>query len=89
MAPQAIDRCERLTSWHHREPTITELLSDSIIRAVMSADGVDPKMLERELRSMALTVQANALANGPESRKPVFRIAGCRTRKTAMPPTIE
>jgi hypothetical protein len=40
-------------SWCRREPTITEILSDSIVRAVMEADGVDPIALEAQLRSMA------------------------------------
>jgi hypothetical protein len=35
------------------EPTIAEILSDSIVQAVMEADGVDPKRLEALLRSMA------------------------------------
>jgi hypothetical protein len=35
------------------EPTIAEILSDSIVQAVMDADGVDPKRLEALLRSMA------------------------------------
>jgi hypothetical protein len=26
-------------NWYHREPTLDEMLSDSIIRAVMAADG--------------------------------------------------
>jgi hypothetical protein len=36
-----------------REPTLPELLSDSIVKAVMKADGVDPTALEAQLRSMA------------------------------------
>jgi hypothetical protein len=35
------------------EPTMAEILSDSIVQAVMEADGVDPKRLEALLRSMA------------------------------------
>jgi len=35
-----------------REPTMTELLSDPIIIAVMKADRVDPIALEAQLRSM-------------------------------------
>ena len=42
--------------WYFREPTITEILSDSIVRAVMRADRVDPEILERDLRSMAVQV---------------------------------
>ena len=32
--------------WWHREPTLKDMLSDSIVRAVMEADGVDPQELE-------------------------------------------
>jgi hypothetical protein len=32
---------------------MAEILSDSIVQAVMEADGVDPKRLEALLRSMA------------------------------------
>jgi hypothetical protein len=35
------------------EPTLSELLSDSLVKAVMEADGVDPRALEAELRSVA------------------------------------
>jgi hypothetical protein len=35
--------------WCHREPTLKDMLSDSIIRAVMDADGVDPHELEMML----------------------------------------
>jgi len=41
-----------------REPTITEILSDSIVQAVMEADGIDPEVLEAELRSMAREISA-------------------------------
>ena len=33
-------------SWHFREPTLSEMLSDSIVTALMNADGVDPTELE-------------------------------------------
>jgi hypothetical protein len=32
--------------WYHREPTLKEMLSDSIVRAVMRADGVHPHEIE-------------------------------------------
>ena len=38
--------------WDHREPTLDEMLSDSIIRAVMVADGVDPQELAIILRQI-------------------------------------
>ena len=40
-------------SWCTREPTITEMLSDSLVMAMMKADGVDPVALEAQLRSVA------------------------------------
>jgi hypothetical protein len=40
-------------SFCRREATIAEILSDSIVQAVMEADGVDPTRLEAELRSIA------------------------------------
>ena len=56
-------------SWCRRDPTVTEILSDSIFVAVMKADGVDPVALEAQLRSMrrggpdAITV--GSAASGP------------------------
>ena len=35
--------------WRQREPTLKEILSDSIVTALMSADGVDPLELEAML----------------------------------------
>jgi hypothetical protein len=40
-------------SWYFREPTLSEILSDSIVTALMNADGVDPTELETLLRQMA------------------------------------
>jgi len=31
------------------EPTLTELLADPIVQAIMAADGVDPKKLSEKL----------------------------------------
>ena len=52
-------KCKSNSVWYQREPTIAEILSDSLVKVVMRADGVDPDMLERDLRSMAQTVQSN------------------------------
>jgi len=35
--------------WRQREPTLKEILSDPIVTALMSADGVDPLELEAML----------------------------------------
>jgi hypothetical protein len=40
-------------SWFYREPTLTEMLSDTIVKALMKADGVDPGDLEAMMRQMA------------------------------------
>jgi hypothetical protein len=32
-------------NWCHRESTLDEILSDSIVRAVMEADGIEPQEL--------------------------------------------
>ena len=38
---------------HPQEPTIAEMLSDSIVQALMQADGVDAKALAADLRKTA------------------------------------
>jgi hypothetical protein len=38
---------------HHGEPTIAEILTDPIVRAVMAADGVDANMLRAQLGRIA------------------------------------
>ena len=40
-------------NWYRREPTITEMLSDSIVRSLMRADGVEPNELEAMLKRVA------------------------------------
>ena len=41
--------------WCHSEPTIAEMLSDPIVRAVMAADRVAPAELEANLSKIAST----------------------------------
>jgi hypothetical protein len=41
-------------NWSYREPTLDEILSDSIIRALMEADGIDPQELAAALREVGL-----------------------------------
>jgi len=65
--------CRNESVWCQREPTIAEILSDSMIKAMMRADGVDPEMLERDLRSVAQTIEANSLMplrSSPRKRGP-------------------
>jgi hypothetical protein len=50
----AIVRCiGKSKNWNQSEPTITEIMSDSITIAMMKADGVDPLALEAQLRGIA------------------------------------
>ena len=35
------------------DPTLSEALADPLVRAVMAADGVDPRQLAADLRAMA------------------------------------
>ena len=58
-----------------KEPTLGELLADPMIRALMSADHVDPHALEAMFHSLAPRVarpRATALAHWPQ---PLF-VAG-------------
>ena len=50
--PDPIERKHRM-SLRHRELPLEHILADSIVRAVMQADGVDPYELEAELRQTA------------------------------------
>ena len=40
------------------EPSIADMLSDPMVKAVMAADGIDPTELEAELRSIARMIAA-------------------------------
>jgi hypothetical protein len=55
-------------NWYHREPTLDEMLSDSIIRAVMEADGVDPQELAVMLRQLGRSL----LIRSPRRRAPAI-----------------
>jgi hypothetical protein len=54
ISPASGRRFGHRISWRFREPTIAEMLSDSIVMAVMKADGVDPVALEAQLRGMSV-----------------------------------
>jgi hypothetical protein len=53
-------KCRNHNVEYQREPTIAEILSDSLVKVVMRADGVDPQMLERDLRRMAQMIETNS-----------------------------
>jgi hypothetical protein len=44
----------------YREPTLEEILSDSIVEAVMQADAVDPDELDAMLARIARTLRGAA-----------------------------
>jgi hypothetical protein len=66
MALLAIGRhiAAQRSCWGRGEPTLAEILSDSIVKAVMAADGIDPEALEAQLRSMAQDIAAARNAGG-------------------------
>jgi hypothetical protein len=49
---------EQGTNSQHREPRLEEMLVDPIIKAVMAADGIDPRALEKLMRQTAALLQA-------------------------------
>jgi hypothetical protein len=53
-------------NWYYREPTLDEMLSDSIVRAVMEADGIDPQELALMLRQIGRSL----LIRSPRRRGP-------------------
>jgi hypothetical protein len=55
------------------EPTLEELLSDPVTRAVMQADGVNSWELEEMLRGLAhLRAQSSVNSNLPPATSPPF-----------------
>jgi len=46
-------KCGDHSVWYQPEPTIAEILSDSLVKVVMRADGVDPKELESLFHDVA------------------------------------
>jgi hypothetical protein len=49
-----------ILNWCHREPTLEDILSDSITKAVMEADGVDPQQLAAMLKEVERRWAAHA-----------------------------
>ena len=54
-------------SSHYREPRLEDMLADSIVKAVMEADGVDPRKLEAELRQTAALLGAKRTLRSSEA----------------------
>jgi len=59
-------------NWCHSEPTLDEILSDSITRAVMEADGIDAQELAASLRQVRLSSVRRSLQWGPWSTTQVL-----------------
>jgi len=59
-------------NWYYREPTLDEMLSDSIVRAVMEADGIDPQEVAATLRQTGRTLLRRAGRQAPPSM-PTYR----------------
>ena len=59
----------------HRELTLDEILSDSIVRALMEADGVDPQDLAATLRLTGRKLIRRASPLGAPSRP--WRCGAC------------
>ena len=60
-----------IVNWRQHEPTLEDILSDSIIKAVMKADGVDPHQLAAMLKEVGRRVVRNSRPNSmclPTSR---------------------
>jgi hypothetical protein len=51
-SPFATSEKGMIVNWRQREPTLEDILSDSIIKAVMKADGVDPQQLAAMLKEV-------------------------------------
>jgi hypothetical protein len=45
-------------TWYYREPSLEEMLSDPIVRAMMDADGVDPHELGAMLKEVGRNLGA-------------------------------
>jgi hypothetical protein len=46
--------------WSRSEPSLSELLADPIVMAVMAADRVAPEQLRRDLRKIATMLEQRA-----------------------------
>jgi hypothetical protein len=65
------------------EPTISELMTDPLIRSMMSADRVDPHALEAMLYSLASRIGRRRDSELADWRKPFF---DARAAAPAVPP---
>jgi hypothetical protein len=64
--------------WRQREPTLKEILSDSIVTALMEADGVDRHELEAMLKTIGRTSE-------PVQRVRPWGAWSCRSKSLDKP----
>jgi len=67
LGPGATVTARVFMNWRHREPTLDEILSDSITKAMMKADGIDPQELAASLRQVRLSPVRRSRQWGPWS----------------------
>jgi hypothetical protein len=60
---------QRYSGQCRRDMTLTEALADPMVQAFMSADGVNARQLEADLRELARN-KAGATADGPKATLP-------------------
>jgi hypothetical protein len=53
--------------WVHYEPTLDQILSDPIVKALMEADGVDPDELAAMLARIGWRSRGFRSGDGPDS----------------------
>jgi hypothetical protein len=74
-------------SSHCREPRLKDMLADSIVKAMMEADGVDQRELEAELRQTAALLRdaAHAEIAGPVGYSAADTAKSTRTTRSGQP----
>ena len=66
-----------IVNWRQHEPTLEDILSDSIIKAVMKADGVDPHQLAATLKEAGRRCRLNKQGAGQTTTPGMLsRVAG-------------
>ena len=53
----------------HREPTLDEILSDSIVKALMEADKIDPRELAATLRQVGRKLSRERVSYGDADQR--------------------
>jgi hypothetical protein len=69
--------------WCHSEPTIAELLSDPIVRALMAADRIAPEELQANLTRIAGTLEPQDRDVRRDGRSQCAQVRSSRTRLSA------